>query len=281
MNANDRWQKEEFESEIADMIDTCYFRPLKRSVSTMKARASRVTPGIMQGIQETIPHMPGKDRIVLPHTHGFDLENDPLPEVRTCIFSVPAPERKSPHCCYMRRINGHISPANLRALGVEVMPIDMPQYRATWISQDWKHPRGLLMGMTIWCWVDANGKVRLADSPGTDWSIPEEHEAALDMTCTTLQAHADRRFCWEITADEGSGGGKASIGCTAEEVKSLLYARELPVSATGRKRPIMHMVAAHRRRMKEGHEIDIEPFMRGVREVVMDGTKFSIRGPMA
>lgn len=277
----DRWNNEEFEAEIASMIETCFFRKVKRSASTMKARASRITPGIMQGIRETIPHMPGKDRIVLPHMYGFDLKNDALPEIRTCIFCVPTSERMAPHGCYLRRINGQISTADLRSLGVEVMPSDMPQYRVSWISQDWNHPRGLLMGMTIWCWVDAEGQVRMADSPGVDWSVPADHEAAVDMICTALQAHADRRFCWEIIADEGSSGGKASIGCTAEEVKSLLYARELPVTATGRKRPILHLVAAHRRRMKEGHEIDIEPFMRGVREVVMDGTKFSIRGPAA
>jgi hypothetical protein len=278
---DDRWIKEEFEDEIANMIETCYIKPVKRSVSNMKVRASRVTPGIMRGIRETIPHMPGKDRLVLPHQYGFDLTNDPLPETRTCIFCVPTDERKSPHACYLRRINGHVSASDLRALGVKAMPADMPQYRATWVSQDWKHPRGLLIGMTVWCWIDAAGQVRLSNSPGIDWSITRDREAVLEMICTALQAHADRRFCWEITADEGTGGGKASIGCTAEEVKSLLYARELPVTATGRKRPILHLVASHRRRMKEGHEIDIEPFMRGVREVVMDGTRFSVRGPVA
>lgn len=51
---------------------------------------------------------------------------------------------------------------------------------------------------------------------------------------------------WKIAADEGCG--KASLGCTADEVKSLLYARQLPMTATGRKRPILHLVAAHRRR---------------------------------
>jgi hypothetical protein len=277
----DRWNKEEFEGEIANMIETCYFKPIKRSASTMKSRASRVTPEIMQGIRSTIPHMPGKDRVALPYQHGFDLTNDPLLEDRTCIFCVPDMQRQSPHCCYLRRINGRITGSDLQLLGVDPMPSDMPQYRVTWISQDWKHPRGLLIGVTMWCWIDADGMVRMADSPGADWSNAIEREAALDMICTVLQAEADRRFCWEITADEGVGSGKASIGCTAEEVKSLLYARQLPVTATGRKRPILHLVAAHRRRMKEGHEIDIEPFLRGVREVVMDGTKFSVRGPSA
>jgi hypothetical protein len=277
----DRWNKEEFESEIANMIETCYSKPIKRSASTMKSRASRVTPGIMQGIRETIPHMPGKDRVALPHQHGFDLKNDPLLEDRTCIFCIPDIHRQSPHCCYMRRINGKLTASDLRLIGVDPMPVDMPQYRVTWISQDWKHPRGLLTGITMWCWIDTAGQVRMADSPGTDWSNAIEREAALDMICTVLQADADRRFCWEITADEGVGRGKASIGCTAEEVKSMLYARQLPITATGRKRPILHLVAAHRRRMNEGHDIDIEPFLRGVREVIMDGTKFSVRGPSA
>lgn len=131
--------------------------------------------------------------------------------------------------------------------------------------------------MTLWCWIDADGRIRMADSPGFSGCDQAQQEAAQDFICTSLQANADRRFCWEIAADDGFA--KASLGCTAEEVKSLLYARELPITTTGRKRPILHLVAAHRRRMKEGIDVDIKPFLRGVAEVTMGGTLFKVRAP--
>jgi hypothetical protein len=265
----DRWSQDEFEMQIADMMDAAYRTPVSRTSSTMKARASRITPGILDGITNTAPHMPGKDRLVLPHQHGFDLENDPLP-ARACI-SIPGDEGRQ--IGYLRRMNAVIDWRDLASLGVSRMPDDMPWYRASYLYTS----RRALRGMTLWCWIDAAGQVRMADSPGFDAADPAQHAAVLDMICTTLQAQADRRFCWEIAADEGFA--KASLGCTAEEVKSLLYARELPVTATGRKRPILHLVAAHRRRMKEGIDVDIKPFLRGVAEVTMDGTRFKVRAP--
>ena len=75
----DRWSQEEFEMQIADMIDAAYRTPVHRKYTTMKARASRITPGIIEGIRNTGPHMPGKGRLVLPHTDSFDLQNDRLP----------------------------------------------------------------------------------------------------------------------------------------------------------------------------------------------------------
>lgn len=266
----DRWTLEEFEMQIADMMDAAYKTPVDRKSTTMKARASRITPGIIEGIRNAGPHMPGKDRIVLPHTIGFDLDNDPLPE-RACI-SIPG-EEEGRQIGYLRRMNGVVNWRDLAALDVARMPDDMPWYRATYL---YTHRRAL-RGCTVWCWIDAAGKVRVAESPGMEADDVRGNAAVADMVCTALQAQADRRFCWEIAADEGYA--KASLGCTAEEVKSLLYARQLPVTATGRKRPILHLVAAHRRRMKEGIDVDIKPFLRGVAEVTMDGTQFKVRAP--
>lgn len=267
-----RWTLEEFEMQIADMMDAAFKTPVDRKSTAMKARASRITPGIIEGVRNAGPHMPGKDRIVLPHTIGFDLDNDPLP-VRACI-SIPG-EEEGRQICYLRRMNGVVSWRDLAALDVARMPDDMPWYRVTYLFTK----RRTLRGATVWCWIDGAGKVRIAESPGMEADDVRGNAAMMDMISTTLQAQADRRFCWEIAADEGFA--KASLGCTAEEVKSLLYARQLPVTATGRKRPILHLVAAHRRRMKEGIDVDIKPFLRGVAEVTMDGTQFKVRAPEA
>ena len=265
----DRWSQEEFEMQIADMIDAAYRTPVHRKYTTMKARASRITPGIIEGIRNTGPHMPGKDRLVLPHTYGFDLQNDRLP-IKACI-SIPGTLGRQ--IVYLRRMNGEFVWRDLASLDISRMPDDAPWYRATYVYSDGR----TLRGMTLWCWIDADGRIRMADSPGFSGCDQALQEAAQDFICTSLQANADRRFCWEIAADDGFA--KASLGCTAEEVKSLLYARELPITTTGRKRPILHLVAAHRRRMKEGIDVDIKPFMRGVAEVTMGGTLFKVRAP--
>lgn len=71
------------------------------------------------------------------------------------------------------------------------------------------------------------------------------------------------------------------LGCSREEVKSLLYARNAPMTESGRKRPILHLVSSHRRRMKEGIEIDIDQFLRGTREIEMGGQVFQVVAPQA
>ena len=181
----DRWTLEEFEMQIADMMDAAYKTPVYRKSATMKARASRITPGIIEGIRNAGPHMPGKDRIVLPHTIGFDLDNDPLPE-RACI-SIPG-EEEGRQIGYLRRMNGVVSWRDLAALDVARMPDDMPWYRVTYLFTK----RCALRGCTVWCWIDAAGKVRIAESPGMEADDVRGNAAMEDMISTTLQAQAER-----------------------------------------------------------------------------------------
>jgi len=93
----------------------------------------------------------------------------------------------------------------------------------------------------------------------------------------TLQFLADRRHCWTITAQEKVA--RAHLGCMMEEVKSLLYARSLPMTATGRKRPILHLVESHRRRMRSGTDVDVAAFLRGQQTVEIGGTLFKVNPP--
>lgn len=92
-----------------------------------------------------------------------------------------------------------------------------------------------------------------------------------------MQMIADRRFCWVITGEEKSA--RAHLGCMQEEVKSLLYARSLPMTNTGRKRPILHLVEAHKRRIKNGVDVDVSAFLRGQQVVEIGGTLFRVSPP--
>ena len=94
-----------------------------------------------------------------------------------------------------------------------------------------------------------------------------------------LQFIADSRFCWMIRAEECRA--KVTIGCMEEEVKSLLYARTLPLSETGRKRPVLHLVESHKRRLRNGVDIDIISFLRGTQKVEINGTVFTVFPPQA
>lgn len=106
---------------------------------------------------------------------------------------------------------------------------------------------------------------------------PKFHRETEVWSSVALQLIADRRFCWSITALEQQA--KAHIGCMREEVKSLLYARSIPLTATGRKRPILHLVEAHRRRIRHGVDVDVSAFLRGQQIVEIGSTVFKVLPP--
>jgi hypothetical protein len=100
----------------------------------------------------------------------------------------------------------------------------------------------------------------------------------IGWTSAIIGFYQDRKHLWNVTANEGIA--KATFGVYPEEVKSLFYARELPLTETGRKRPMLHWVVAHQRRLKKGIDIDIEKYLRGTNEFVYNGTKFTITRPI-
>lgn len=90
--------------------------------------------------------------------------------------------------------------------------------------------------------------------------------------------YADKKYLWNVLATEGKKA-KVLFGVYPEQIQSLFYARSLPLSVTGRKRPILHWVESHKRRMKAGTEIDINKHLRGITKFDMDGTTFEITNP--
>jgi hypothetical protein len=139
---------------------------------------------------------------------------------------------------------------------------------------------------------DADGrvfetKVRQYDTFGHPfWEVDDREcfegvgviSPAVVSAATSINLYSDRKNYWNVMAYEDDGA-RALFGVEEEEVKSLFYSRSLPLTDTGRKRPILHWVAAHKRRLAAGTEIDIEKFLRGTNEFVMSGTKFMITRP--
>lgn len=102
----------------------------------------------------------------------------------------------------------------------------------------------------------------------------ENIEQVAYIASFAMQFYADKKNTWSITARES--GAEICIGCSEDEIKSLLYARDLPLTATGRKRPILHLVNSHHRRLKNGTDIDISDYLRGINAVTIKNTEFII-----
>ena len=115
-------------------------------------------------------------------------------------------------------------------------------------------------------------------------SCQDSEESKRSESIETVDSHVviqnwnDRKTLWNVTANEGIA--KATFGVYQDQIKSLFYSREMPMTETGRKRPILHWVAAHNRRIKSGIDVDIEKHLRGTNEFVYQGTKFIITNPL-
>lgn len=93
----------------------------------------------------------------------------------------------------------------------------------------------------------------------------------------------DRRYLWNVRVSEPLGlneaKAKLDFGVDHEWVKSLLFAREAPMTETGRKRPIVHWVEQHNRRIASGTDVQISKHLRGVTKIEMDNLQFEITSP--
>lgn len=139
---------------------------------------------------------------------------------------------------------------------------------------------------SIYLVVSAAGKVMVArDSHGY---YGADNIAALGywtfIATVAINAADDARHLWQVRTAEplifsNSRGTPLVLGCEVERIKSLFYARETPLTAANRKRPIMHWVEAHERRMKNGIDIDVRKHLRGIERFEMGSFAFEITNP--
>lgn len=120
----------------------------------------------------------------------------------------------------------------------------------------------------------AGGKFHRWDEKGIkDWMGHIKYDTVRAFESSQNSANS----CWRIR--HMNERAPIDIGCSREEVKSLLYARTAPMTESGRKRPILHLVQSHRRRMKSGTDVDVSDFIRGSREVSLGGDTFQVIAP--
>ena len=150
----------------------------------------------------------------------------------------------------------------------------------------WPQDNGPVVGITRYLTVNKrNGIISPtapawhAKNPSVGAKIKSDPDFATEAFAlsSAVQFIDDSRHIWAITAQNDDS--KVTVGAHAESVKSLLYARSLPMTKTGRKRPILHVVHAHRRRLANGTDVSVDDFLRGTREVVMDNTRYTVSAP--
>jgi len=276
MNDSSQWSKDEFEDYVARLLIACFESKVKKNRACDPS--DRLSDERMAWVRNVGPYIPSKTRVLLPESlvapeiSGFDLVNDPLPEMGVVAWQPTESTSAAIGGAYIdmqsiRRVN---------QVGKNWSPTCAGTHYETYIITAGNDGvRGFRMFFT----VNKDGGIKLCSDKGAAASEWAGQDMALMRASYALNVTADERFCWSIAAHEKAA--KARLGCMAEEVKSLLYARSLPMTETGRKRPILHLVESHKRRLRNGVDIDISPFLRGQHIVEFGGTTFKINPPQS
>ena len=285
-NKSSEWTNESFEDSVAEMIISMFERKIKKKKRT--PQNSQLTEDKLRDIRMFGPYIPGGGRLVLPPNEKMviDVVNDPIPKIGCYSHGKVGGKEKDVYDGYA---NHHFF-QEIKSLPKDRIKIGGGRiFRVITAAAE----NNYIHGSCDYFSVSSSGEVSACDTvvqssirgtPGEKTRFyyeseiePERMQQTALAAFFAIQFHNDRRFCWQIKAEESVA--KAYLGCGMDEVKSLLYARSLPQTATGRKRPILHLVNAHQRRMKSGTEVDVTAFLRGVQQVEIGGTRFTVIPP--
>lgn len=270
----DRWTQDSFEDNVAAALITCFETRIRKNRG---AGPNTLTVGRAELMRQAGPYIPGADRVVIAGDESgweFDLTNDPLP-TSGCVGmrldgSTPADEYGGFFRAIYVRKRQDVGARWHRRAGGQV-------YELIYMASQ----NEFVEGERSFFAITAGGRIvaceeRVQDGRGRLLTTPAKHLSQVEACASVaLQYLADQRFCWTIEAREEKAFVR--LGCQEEEVKSLLYARSLPLSETGRRRPILHLIEAHKRRLKNGTDIDIPASARGIQTVEIAGTMFTVR----
>lgn len=280
------WTNESFEDSVAEMLVSMFESKIKKSRKIPSN--SQLTDDKLRTIRMFGPYIPAGQRLIQypGETLTIDVVNDPIPSMGCYSHGHVGGKAADVYDGYA---NHHFFEE------IKTLPKDRIKrghgrlFRVITASAENKY----IQGCCDYFSVSSTGEIVACDTvvqsslrgtPGERTKLYYESEIEPDRirqiglsAYFSIHFHNDRRFCWQIKAEET--GAKAYLGCGMDEVKSLLYARTLPQTETGRKRPILHLVKAHQRRMNNGTDIDVTAFLRGVQEVEIGGTRFTVIPP--
>lgn len=299
---NEHWKKEEFEDLVARSLIAMYETKIRKHKFSLKA--TRFNSDILYKIRSVGCYFPPNDRIIMikenedgiiAKEQEIDIKNDGRPKYSIMCHAINSQEHDNDSMrkdCYLEitfleNINCLPTPIKCDHAG--------KAYRLTklWVRDN--HLEGVNLFNVInsdgkiydtyWIrnlYCEITGKVKKERVDAESCQSEEEKKRCEDLTTVEVSAcitsYQDRKYLWNVVANEGIA--KTTFGVYPEEIKSLFYAREMPMTETGSKRPILHWVAAHMRRIKYGIDIDIEKHLRGINEFIYNGTKFTITRPL-
>lgn len=281
----DLWTTDSFEDSVAAALITCFETRIKKNKG---AGPNTLTNERMGLIRRIGPYIPSNDRfIIAPSTTGvgdweFDVTNDPLP-ILGCI-GFTRTQQAPPNeyggffqTTYIRKVTSLPKTWHKRS-GGQLYEIIIAASENSFIEGDRSFFCITKEGKVVAC--EQRFEIAGRYKTSHDLTTPEKELKGREARASiALQFIADSRYCWTIEARESNC--LARLGSMPEQIKSLLYARSVPLTETGRKRPILHLVAAHQRRLKNGIDIDITGFFRGVQTVEIGGTYFTVRPAQA
>jgi hypothetical protein len=287
-NYSPYWETEEFEDLVARGLIAMYESKIK--INKRSLPATRLSEDLLRRVRQIGCYFPSNDRVIYsPQTDDGRAsrvqEIDPISDGRpnVCLWSNNADnlwEKNYLQTFYMEAIRELPKP----------FKSDYPGkiYRVAALSFNEQ-----VTGVCDYVTINSKGQVRSVYRPvqyhdpvtGRHMNIKDLPQSDTDhaedcitiWAAATLQIYQDRRYLWNVCAKEGVA--KATFAVHPEQIKSLFYARDLPMTETGRKRPILHWVSSHQRRMKSGTDVDIEKYLRGTHEFVYNNTKFEITNP--
>lgn len=281
----DYWAAEDFEDYVARSLIACFESKIIRNKGA--AKWDNLNPEYLNMIRSTGLYIPSNSRYIMdPHTFFWDFTIDPPPQLGCVCFKPNSdlnPDLKDTYLSiiHLRRVKKFSSKYWHKESPGLLYELFMNGAENNGISGDRRYFTLTKYGEIVSC----QQRIQIIRSylPGRKTEMLTESQEYLNETklwaSFTMQFIADLRFCWSITAQEKTA--KATLGCMQGEIKSLLYARDLPITTTGRKRPILHLVEAHKRRIRLGIDIDVTSFLRGVRTVEIGDTKFTVNPPFS
>jgi hypothetical protein len=268
------WEAEEFEDLVTRSLVAMYERDVyQEPPPKTKARDGYVrtlpswrkaTRGDWRRAREVGPYFPPNDRLMLEDRYWSDV--DGIPDIAVLALNAT---RRMPD-----QLSGYLEVylakriAQLPSRCVLLPARYIAKYRVT---SFYPPNSGGVEGYAFHCGLLRDGRIVLEEGCTRD-------VARQTMISATLNYYADRKFLWNVQAFEAEA--RATFGVYEDQVKSLFYARDIPLTVTGRRRPILHWVSAHRRRMLYGTECDVTKHLRGITEFEMHGTIFRITRPM-
>lgn len=289
------WETEEFEDKVARGLIAMYENKLK--IHKRCLPSTRLSAELIRRVQQLGCYFPASDRIMqetfneqtgkASSVQCIDVVNDLRPDYAILCTDEGYDDNGKKldgylYVNYMERIKCLPKPFKTDVQG--------KIYRIAFLNYENEQ----INGSCDYVVIDSKGEVHpvfryvntynpITGVSGHVKNIPNGESKNCEDNVTiwasaTIQYYQDRRHLWNVRAKEGIA--KATFAVYTEQIQSLFYSRELPLTTTGRKKPILHWVKAHQRRMKEGIEYDVDKYLRGTHEFVYQNTKFEIINPI-